>query len=84
MPTFYSDDFDIDPSEFIDNCDDSEIKQLIEILVEAGYIDAPESIGEESNLPDKTYKEALNKLQDKRVYLTLEEEQFLLNLANKF
>lgn len=38
----------------------------------------------EDNLMDITYKEALDKLQGRRLYLTLKEEQFIINLANKF
>jgi hypothetical protein len=32
MPSFMVDDIDIDVSEFVDSCDKSELKELIEIL----------------------------------------------------
>ena len=35
------------------------------------------------NMLDKEWLEALEKLADKRVYLTLEEEEFIKNLAKK-
>lgn len=86
MPTFYSDDIDISPSDFVDSCDRQEIQELIDILIEDGYLNStarPVSETQEDNLMDLTYKKAIEKLLDKRVYLTLEEEQFILNLANK-
>ena len=35
------------------------------------------------NMLDKEWLETLEKLADKRVYLTLEEEEFIKNLAKK-
>lgn len=87
MPTFYSDDIDIDPSDFVDKCSSSEIEELIDILIKDGYLKRtarPVSETEEDNLMDSTYKNAIEKLLDKRIYLTLEEEQFIINLANKY
>ena len=87
MPTFYSDDIDIDPSDFVDACDRQEIQELIDVLIEDGYIKQtarPVSESREDNLMDLTYKNAIDKLLDKRIYLTLEEEQFIINLASKY
>lgn len=84
MPTFYAEDIDIDPSDFVDACDRQEIQELIDVLIEDGYINRSTVDSREDNLMDIVYKEALDKLQDKRIYLTLEEEQFIINLANKF
>jgi len=38
MPSFYVDDVDIDVDDFLSACSDSERKELIEALVEDGYI----------------------------------------------
>jgi uncharacterized protein YdaT len=87
MTTFYSDDIDIDPSDFVDACDRQEIQELIDVLIEDGYIKQtarPISESREDNLMDLTYKNAIEKLLDKRIYLTLEEEQFIINLASKY
>jgi len=46
MPDFYVDDVSIDPSEFVGACSKKELKELIQILVDDGHIDAP-------NLPKK-------------------------------
>jgi len=87
MPSFYSEDIDIDPSDFVDACDRQEIQELIDVLIEDGYIKQtarPVSESREDNLMDLTYKNAIEKLLDKRAYLTLEEEQFIINLANRY
>jgi hypothetical protein len=38
MPSFTPDDFDIDPGEFVDACNTRERDELINALVEDGYI----------------------------------------------
>jgi len=77
-------DIDIDVEEFYNDCSDREKKELAEYLIEDGFIPGrTEQVGEDS-LMDITYREALNKLYSKRIYLTLEEEQFIINLANKY
>jgi hypothetical protein len=85
MPSFSVEDIDIDPSEFVYACNKYEIGELIEALIDDGYIDEPiVTEPDRDNLIDISFKEALSKLQHKRIYLTLEEEQFIINLANKF
>ena len=77
-------DIDVDVAEFYSDCSNREKKELTEYLIEDGFIPGQtEQVGED-NLMDVTYKEALNKLYNKRIYLTLEEEQFIINLANKY
>jgi hypothetical protein len=79
-------DIDVDDGvdEFLDNCSKKEIEEVIEWLKDNGYLKTRVVVQQVDNLLDISFKEALNKLQDRRVYLTLEEEQFLINLANKF
>jgi len=77
-------DIDIDVADFYGDCSDREKKELAGYLIEDDFIPGQtEQVGED-NLMDVTYKEALNKLYSKRIYLTLEEEQFIINLANKY
>ena len=38
MPTFYAEDIDIDPDEFLDSCSKRERDELIDMLVEDGYV----------------------------------------------
>ena len=77
-------DIDVDVAEFYGDCSDKEKKELAQYLIEDGFIPGKSTQVGEDTLQDTTYKEALNKLYSKRVYLTLEEEQFLINLANKY
>jgi len=77
-------DIDVDVAEFYSDCSDKEKKELAQYLVEDGFIPGYSEEAGQDNLMDETYKEALNKLYSKRTYLTLEEEQFLINLANKY
>jgi endo-1,4-beta-mannosidase len=80
-------DVDIDVDEFLDNCSERDIKTVIRWLKDNDYLG-----GNNANIPGSstdnvmeiTYKNALSKLYNKRVNLSLEEEEFLINLANKF
>ena len=77
-------DIEVDVEEFYNDCSDKEKEELAKYLIEDDFIPGQtEQVGKD-NLMDVTYKEALNKLYSKRVYLTLEEEQFIINLANKY
>lgn len=91
MPDFRHEvdvDIEIDVDEFLGECSSDEIEEVIEFLVDNNYIkrdsitDRPNNTMD--NVMDESYKEALDKLYTRRIYLTLEEEQFIHNLANKF
>jgi hypothetical protein len=77
-------DVDVDIDEIYDECSNGEKEQLVEYLAEDGFIPGYSPEVGEDNLQDITYKQALDKLHTKRIYLTLEEEQFIINLSNKY
>jgi hypothetical protein len=82
MPEFYT---DIDTDEFFDQCDRRDKKDLMKLLVGEGYYPGgSQGATSQDNLQDINYKQALDKLYSKRIYLTLEEEQFIINLSNKY
>jgi hypothetical protein len=89
MPEFNID-LDIDPSEFIDACSKSERDRLIEILEEDGYIQSStETTGRNNgvrrpNTNDQRFWDSLNKLAKCRDLLSIEEENFINNLGDKF
>ena len=89
MPEF-SAEVDIDPSEFIDSCSKREKDRLVEILVEDGYIQPDQETKNNNkgvrrpNVNDQIFWESLEKLSKCRDLLSLEEENFINNLANKF
>lgn len=77
-------DVDLEVVDFVDSCSEREIKELIQILEEDGYLPRKGETVEEDNLLDIEYKNALDKLYTRRIYLTLEEEEFIKQLANRF
>lgn len=85
MPTFYAEDIDIDVDEFISSCSSSEIQELIECLVEGGYINRDRIIPERGMSVGETfYVEAIEKLADKYHMLTQEEEELIIKLSKRF
>jgi ribosomal protein S8 len=89
MPEFTSE-VDIDPSEFIESCSKKEIDRLVEILVEDGYIQSDQETKSTNNgvrrpnINDQTFWESLERLAKCRHLLSIEEENFINNLSNKF
>ena len=89
MPKFTTE-IDIDPSEFIDSCSNGELKRLVEILEEDGHIQPSEETTHKNkgvrrpNVNDEIFWESLERLTKCRDLLSLEEENFINNLANKF
>lgn len=89
MPEF-SAEVDIDPSEFVDSCNQRELKRLVEILEEDGYIQPSEETTSKNNgvrrpnINDQTFWDSLTRLAKCRDLLTLEEETLINNLADKF
>ena len=89
MPEF-SAEVDIDTSEFIDSCSKRERQRLVEILIEDGDIQ-PEQDTKNSNtgvrkpnINDLTFWDSLDKLAKCRDLLSIEEENFINNLATKY
>lgn len=77
-------DVDVEVVDFVDSCSKREIKELIKTLEEDGHLPRKgETVGGD-NLLDIEYKNALDKLYTRRIYLTLEEEEFIKQLANRF
>ena len=91
MPTFYVENMDIEPYEYVSQCSYSDIKELIGELVDAGHL--PPSIKNMISKKDKEkpgfhpseaiYEEAVDKLHGKYVALTQEEEETILKIANR-
>jgi hypothetical protein len=89
MPEF-SAEVDIDPSEFIDSCSKRELQRLVEILEEDGHIEPSQSSKSNStgvrkpNINDQRFWESLDHLAKCRDLLTITEEEFINNLAERF
>jgi hypothetical protein len=85
MPDFYVDSLDISPSDFIEECSSSEITQLIEILIEDGYIDTKTLIKSDNSqtVDDELFSDSLLKLSEYKYRLTIEEEEIICKIANR-
>ena len=91
MPSFYVDDIDIEAYEYVDNCSKSEIKELIDELIDRGYL--PKSVknmvnDKELKNPgfhpsEAIYESALDRLHGKYTALTQDEEETILKIANR-
>ena len=74
-------DIDISVDDFISECSGREIKKLIEILREDGYL-APKDFLTNSN-PDEELSQALSKIAHFRNLLTIEEEELIKKIGNR-
>jgi hypothetical protein len=90
MPSFTPDDFDIEPGEFVDSCNTRERDELINALVEDGYITESQrnkrvegSIGK-PNMQDTIFWESLDHLKKCRDLLSIHEENYINNMAHKY
>ena len=91
MPSFteYQDvemEIEIDPSDYLDNCSDDEIEELIEELVERGFIKSNNIIDQSVLSNDLDFVQNIMKLANpcNRMLLTVEEEQILEKMASRF
>ena len=89
MPSFYVDEIDIDVDEFVSSCSTKEKEQLVEALVDSGYIDPKQTKGKEygvrkPNINDEKFWKSVEHLGRCRHLLSLEEEELINKLAEKF
>lgn len=76
---------DIDIRDFLWNCDEYDIKEIVEYLKDRKYItrrDIDEDY-EDKNLMDLEWDKVIDKLSTKRVYLTQQEEDTIKSIANR-
>jgi predicted lipase len=89
MPSFneYVDvDIDIDVSEFLCECDLTDIDDIIEWLIDNDYIDEKSSKNPQTNHPsyDKDkMEELLDKIKDSYYLLSVGDEETIKQIANK-
>ena len=87
MPDFYVDDITIEPYEFVKSCSKSEIKELIDELVDEGHL--PQSVikldpkGPKRGVLEMEFINNLDKLKEKYYSLSLEEEQTIQEIFKK-
>jgi hypothetical protein len=75
----------IEPAEFVENCSNQEIEELVDILVEEGYLyGQPVTSDRHHNLLDEEWSKMVGKLMKSRLFLSNEEEMIIKNIANRF
>ena len=88
MPRFeYDGNIDIDVNDFLDDCDNSEITEVIEYLIDNDFISKNDvSIAHEKtkSINDLILDEAISKIMENKIQLTDEEEQLIINLSKRF
>lgn len=90
MPRFDVDSIEIEPYEYMSACRKSEIKELIDELVDAGHLPPSVRVWEKMDKKKKgfhaseqIYETAIDKLHGKYSVLTNEEEETILKIANR-
>lgn len=78
-------DFNVEVDEFLDDCDASEIDEIIQWLNDKGHL-RPTHVDKSSEVSasESLYMEALDKLYTKWNLLSKFEEETILNLAKRF
>ena len=86
MPDF-STYIDIDPSEYVSECSQGEINDLIDILIEDGHLSrfngkvVPNK--ESGSILDLEWEELVNKIKNSKHLLSNEDESKIIEIANK-
>jgi hypothetical protein len=73
---------DVDVEEFLDDCNKGEIEEVIQWLVDSDWI-KPTQV-EEGNVMDIEWFNTVSKLHTLRQRLTVEEEELIKSIVNKY
>jgi hypothetical protein len=73
---------DVDVEEFLDDCNKGEIEEVIQWLIESDWI-KPTQV-EEGNVMDIEWFNTVSKLHTLRQRLTVEEEELIKSIVNKY
>ena len=86
MPYFYYEgNLDIEVDEFLDACDKKEKEELIDALIEDGYIKPSQrTVDEKLCAAEEIFEESLSTLHGKWNRLTKEEEIIIMTIAKRF
>jgi len=92
MPTFYVDEIDIEPYEFISSCSDSEIRDLIIELINEEHL--PESVLNQlktdkdgkrnQSILEEEFLEKMDKLSKRFHSISREDEETLETIFKKY
>jgi len=84
MPTFYTEDIDIEVDEFLDDCSSTEIQEVIQWLKDSYYLPQNVATSEsQQSFQDEEFDGALMNLVGKRFKLSTEDEKTIMAISNK-
>ena len=84
MPTFYTEDIDIEVDEFLDDCSSIEIQEVIQWLKDSDYLPQNVATSEsQQSFQDAEFDGALMNLVGKRFKLSIEDEKTIMAISNK-
>lgn len=86
MPYFVPEDLEVEPWEYVNSCSKSEIKELIEALADEGHVSKFSSMSTTTShvsLNEQMFREALDKISEKYLNLSSEQEEYIINLAKQ-
>ena len=81
MPGFYVDEIEISPDEFVTACNKRELGELVDALKDEGYVILEKN---SKNSNDNEFTTSLDILKESKHMLSLEEEQVLIKMAERF
>jgi len=79
-------DVDLEVNDFLDECNSSEIEEIIDYLIETGHINksAVNDYYTDQSVTEIEFEDALKKLQGNWNRLSSDDEQTILKIANQF
>jgi len=84
MP-YFDTEVEVDVDDFLSSCSSSEIKELIEALQEDGWLVKEKVTKEESmSVMDEEWLTVIQKLHTLRLRLSVEEEQMIKDIVNRY
>ena len=75
-------DIKITPEEFVDQCSEKEIEELIDKLLSGGYLEEYKTPS--SHPIANEFYQNINKIKQNRLALTAEEDEMLRKIASRF
>ena len=84
MPSFYEEaEFDIDVTDFLEECSIREIEEVIQYLQDMGYLSKAGISSRDENPLEIKFQEDINKISSSRLRLTSGEEEIISNIAGR-
>jgi len=84
MP-YFNTEVEVDVDDFLSSCSQSEIKELIEALQEDGWLVKEKVTKEDSmSVMDEEWLTVIQKLHTLRLRLSVEEEQTIKEIVNRY